>query len=153
MVVEIHEDLPLMEPGAAWPRQIWATAQPEADGYSATRIPCNLMTNHTGAMIFKLLNDFTSFTSAHLVLYGGGTRDFELRIRVSGGAYGESPLNHTQVDTRDHALTLGVFSYIDLIALLPAVFGALSAEDHVLVTVRNQNGLDITVYGIDVRYT
>ena len=153
MAVEIHEDLPLVELAAAWPRQIWATAQPEADAYSATRIPCNLGLNHTGAMIFKLLNDFTSFTSATLVLYGGATQNFNIRIRVRGGACNEAHNTHIQTDTRNHALTLAVFSCIDLIPILPAVFGALAAGDHILVEVRNQTAPDITVYGIDVRYT
>lgn len=134
------------------PKQIWAPAITRADISLSVQYPANIKNAQTASIIFKLPVDFTSFTTATLVLYGGATLNYNLRIRVRAGACAENFATHLGTDTRDYALTLSVFSCIDIVPFLATAFAELAAGDHVLVDVRNNTSGTVIVYGLDVRY-
>jgi len=153
MAVEIHEDQPLAGMGAVWPRELWVPAIHLSNAYGGNQYPANILSGQSASMIVKLPTDFTSILIATLSLYGGATMNFSLTIRGWAGACTEAPAIHNQTDTRLHALTLNVFSCTDLALILPAFFAALTAGDHVYILVTNNTLGNVTVYGLDLRYT
>ena len=153
MVVEIHEDQPLVEPGAAWIRELWLPAIHRMDGYGGAQYPASIGSTESVSMIRKLPTDFTSVTTATLVIYGWATQNYNLTITGRAGDCGENFALHTQNDTRNHALTANTFSCIDLVPILAAWFAALNAGDHIYINVLNNTVGIVTVYGLDLRYT
>jgi len=152
MAVEIHEDQPLVEPSTAWPRELWVPATHLSNAYGGNQYPANILSGQSASMIVKLPTDFTSIVSAAISLYGGATMNFNLTVRGWAGACTEAPATHNQTDTRNHALTLNVFSCTDIVTLIPVFFAALTAGDHVYILVTNNTVGNVTVYGLDLRY-
>jgi len=152
MVMEIHEDQPLVEAGAPPTRQIWVPVVHRSNAYATTQMPPQIANTQAAAGTFQVPHDFTAWTRIRLVVYGFGTAIYNLTVRGDGGTCAEGFTTHTQALAANYGLVAGTFTCIDLSATMAAFFGALSPGDYVALTVTNNTVGTVVVYGFDLRY-
>ncbi|GAH35742.1 unnamed protein product [marine sediment metagenome] len=153
MAVELHEDQPLVEPTAAWPRQLWIPmiSQPYAVGQSIN--PAELQLGERAWGTRQIPTDFTALSRLDMVMYPSFTQNYTMSTRISFGQCGELLNAHTAVFAPAIPMVLNTFLCYDLLALFAVLLANLVPGDNVRVHTTNGTGAVVFVYGLDMRYT
>ena len=152
-MAEIAEDQPLIEPGTAWIRQLWAPMIERQD-YGLQGLHPALLDNVMRAhATLNIPTDFTSLNNLYLIVYPAATVPVTINVTISFGQNGQAWNTRTQAANVVTAMVAGVFTSIDLVTTFGALLANLAAGDHMFVVARNQVVTQITVYGLDARYS
>jgi len=152
-LAEIAEDQPLIEPGTAWIRQLWAPMIERQD-YGLQGLHPALLDNVMRAhATLNIPTDFTTLNNLYLVVYPAANAAVTITVDISFGQNGEAWNTHTQQLPVVAAMLANRFTSIDLVPTFGALLANLAAGDHVFVVARNQVVTQICVYGLDARYS
>ena len=149
MAVEIHEDQPLVEPGAAPTRQFWVTAH-ERTGVGG--YPPMLGLGQQAYLVFKVPHDYTAMTSMILDLMPAANHVCNLTLQGRAGACGEGINTHWENAAINQAIVANTHNCFDLVPLFAALIPLLNPGDHLLIRVINNIATGSEVWGMAVRY-
>jgi len=149
----IPEDMPLVEPGVAWPRFFWAPMIALNFWAGKNLHPAEINFGMQARGTYKMPPDFTTLDELYLVMRPEWTGNYNLSITISFGKVGELYNVHTQNVAGLVALVLDTIRCYDLVPVFPALLALLETGDHLMVNVNNQTAQDLHVYGLDGRYS
>lgn len=152
-MAEIAEDQPLIEPGTAWNRQLWAIMIPHQEYIGLRIYPAELQNNYYCWGTLNMPTDFTTLNRLNLVLYRTATANNTVRVDLFFGRDGELYNTHTGWLNIIVAMVANRFISIDLVTYFPALLALLTAGDHLLVRAQNLTAGTIHIYGLDARYS
>jgi len=152
--MEIHEDQPLVEPSAAWIRQIYVPVIAQADLGGSNNYPPYLGVGNVGCGIRRLPTDYTAMSQCNTALIPGVNGNVTMGFTLNAGGCDELWTVHTANGNFAYALVANTLTCVDLVALFPAFFAALVAGDWVRIDITKVVGAPaVRVYGLDMRYT
>lgn len=153
MVMEIHEDQPLVEPAAPWIRWLWLPAGLWWGNTNTGQYPCILSLGHIAYMIQKIPPDFTSLSSLRVAMYSTVNQVPPLSIWVHFGSVGEDPFLHSQTIVHNPILVANRHYELDLITTFPALLALLVPGDYLGIRLQNQAVANsVYVYGAEAVY-
>ena len=151
MVLEIHEDQPLVEPAVTWVRQIHVPMAKNTALGAQADYPPRIINTEEAQGILKLPPDFTTMAQCIFTFFPATTGNRTVSYTLWAGKCGESYTAHTATAAFVHAATQNIVFCFDLLASFPAFFAALEAGDYLRVRALYQTAATyLVVYGLDV---
>jgi hypothetical protein len=152
-LAEIPEDQPLIEPGAAWPKQLWAPMIAQHDFATWPLHPARVDNSMSSRATLNMPTDFTTLNRLYLVGHSSVNANIAMTITISFGGDGEAAGIHSQALALVVPMLAGIFTSTDLVLTFGALLANLVAGDHMQILVLNTGAATVRIYGVDARYS
>ncbi|GAH54110.1 unnamed protein product [marine sediment metagenome] len=153
MVVEIHEDLPLVEPGAAWIKQVWLPLLKWDYGTNWSVSPAFMVNTYKSGIVYRIPTDFTAIKNLFFIGWREmtGMVTFTTRIRI--GKCGLSWHLLDQIQVLNANMTNGILYCVDLVPIYAPFLDNLTVDDLIRIYIVQNTVANTWMYGFDLRYT